>query len=169
MPPDETMLHGACKEKEEGHFSPSQAQGHFWSGSITGTGSLPVWSHRRHRVTSDLDPSQAQGHFQSDPQGKCLGLYWGRSQHQEGICCPTILFLESSVLLGMAGAGPTALLWFFWAAFSAGKKGWELEFLATLGNRADEVQTKVSSSIQEARTHFPMWKKDHGDSSKHFP
>ena len=153
MPPDETMLHGACKAKEEGHFSPSQAQGHFWSGSITGTGSLPVWSHRRHRVTSDLDPSQAQGHFQSGPQGKCLGLYWGRSQHQEGICCPTILFLESSVLLGMAGAGPTALLWFFWAAFSAGKKGWELEFLATLGNRADEVQTKVSSSIQEARTH----------------
>lgn len=78
MPPDETMLHGAGKAKEEGHFS----------------------------------PSPAQGHFRSDPQGKCLGLYWGRSQHQEGKC-PTILFSGSSVLLGMAEAAPTALLWLF--------------------------------------------------------
>ena len=42
MPPDETMLHGAGKAKEEAHFTPSLAQGHFQSGSIAGTWSLPV-------------------------------------------------------------------------------------------------------------------------------
>lgn len=108
---------------------------------------------RQHRVTSRLDPLRAHGHFRPDPQGKCLGLFWGRWQHQEGKLCLTILFSGSSVLLGMTEAGPTALLWLFWAAFSADKKGWELEFLATLGNRADEVHTKVSSSIQGARSH----------------
>lgn len=130
MPPDETMLHGACKAKEEGHFRSSC------------TGSLPVWIHRRHRVTSSL--------IHRASVWDCTGAV---HSIRKGKCCPTIIFLGSSVLLGMAEAGPTALLWLFWAAFCAGKKEWELEFLATLGNRADEVQTKVSSSIQEARTH----------------
>lgn len=100
------------KAKEEGHF-----------GSITSTGSLPGWIHRGHTITSGLI------------QGKAVwDRFWGCWQHQEEKLCLTILFGILCSSLGMTEAGPYSLA-LAWAAFSAGREGWELGILATLGGQ----------------------------------
>lgn len=143
MPPDDNAA-WSREGKGRGTFQVILAQGHFQPGSIG------------HTVTSGL--------IHRASIWDCFGAI--DSIRKE--IMPNNSFLGILCSLGDDRGWPCAI-WLFWAGtVQARRMG--TEFLATLGNRADEVQTRCPPPFREPGIMTPcVEEKDHGDSSKHFP